>query len=85
VSSTLAGAALGSLSGGSLSDSLGRRKGLLVAAVPMLMGPLLSAGAQVGRPSPSCSRESLADKFSVNQESPSLIFLVSLMHLMISG
>ena len=48
VSSTLAGAALGSLSGGSLSDNLGRRMGLIIAAVPMLIGPLLSAQAQVG-------------------------------------
>jgi MFS family permease len=46
VSSTLAGAALGSLSGGSLADSLGRRKALLLAAIPMLLGPLLSANAQ---------------------------------------
>ncbi|KAG1679661.1 hypothetical protein FOA52_006178 [Chlamydomonas sp. UWO 241] len=45
VSSTLAGAALGSLSGGGVSDSLGRRNGLLLACVPMLMGPLLSATA----------------------------------------
>uniref|UniRef100_A0A7R9YSH1 Major facilitator superfamily (MFS) profile domain-containing protein n=1 Tax=Chlamydomonas euryale TaxID=1486919 RepID=A0A7R9YSH1_9CHLO len=43
VSSTLAGAAAGSLSGGSVSDSLGRRKGLLLACAPMLLGPLLSA------------------------------------------
>lgn len=47
VSSTLAGAALGSLSGGGLADTLGRRKSLLLAAVPMLVGPLLAANAQV--------------------------------------
>lgn len=46
VSSTLAGAALGSLSGGNLADSLGRRKAMLLAAIPMLLGPLLSANAQ---------------------------------------
>lgn len=47
VSSTLAGAALGSLSGGGLADTLGRRKSLLLAAVPMLVGPLLAANAHV--------------------------------------
>ncbi|GAX75105.1 hypothetical protein CEUSTIGMA_g2549.t1 [Chlamydomonas eustigma] len=45
VSSTLAGAAAGSLTGGSLSDTLGRRKCLLLAAFPMLVGPLLSFSA----------------------------------------
>ncbi|MEW5317035.1 MAG: hypothetical protein WDW38_008366 [Sanguina aurantia] len=45
VSSTLAGAALGSLGGGGLSDMLGRKKSFLLAALLMLLGPLLSAGA----------------------------------------
>ncbi|MEW5301739.1 MAG: hypothetical protein WDW36_004577 [Sanguina aurantia] len=45
VSSTLAGAALGSLGGGGLSDMLGRKKSFLLASLPMLLGPLLSAGA----------------------------------------
>lgn len=45
VSSTLLGAALGSLSGGGLSDALGRRVSFLLAAVPMAVGPLLSACA----------------------------------------
>lgn len=45
VSSTLAGAALGSLTGGALSDALGRRASFLLAAVPMAAGPLLSAYA----------------------------------------
>lgn len=43
VSSTLAGAALGSLSGGALADSYGRRATFLMCAVPMVAGPLLSA------------------------------------------
>ncbi|GFR40716.1 hypothetical protein Agub_g1323 [Astrephomene gubernaculifera] len=45
VSSTLAGAALGSLAGGAVADSLGRRASFLLAALPMAAGPLLSAGA----------------------------------------
>jgi len=45
VSSTLAGAALGSVTGGGVSDALGRRKSFLLAAIPMLIGPLLSAYA----------------------------------------
>ncbi|EFJ48518.1 hypothetical protein VOLCADRAFT_104700 [Volvox carteri f. nagariensis] len=45
VSSTLAGAALGSLAGGGVADSLGRRMSFLLAAVPMMGGPLLSAVA----------------------------------------
>ena len=48
VSSTLAGAALGSLLGGGVSDTLGRRKSFLLAAVPMLIGPLLSAQVCAG-------------------------------------
>lgn len=46
VSSILAGAAAGSLSGGSLADALGRRKTLMLSAVPMLLGPLMSAISQ---------------------------------------
>ncbi|PSC75514.1 Plastidic glucose transporter 4 [Micractinium conductrix] len=45
VSSLLAGAAVGSLAGASLADSLGRRRAFLLDAVPMLAGPLLSAAA----------------------------------------
>lgn len=45
VSSTLAGAAVGSLGGGGLADILGRRKSFLLAGIPMLLGPLLSATA----------------------------------------
>ncbi|GLC50831.1 hypothetical protein PLESTB_000436800 [Pleodorina starrii] len=45
VSSTLAGAALGSLAGGGVADSLGRRGSFLLAALPMMVGPLLSAAA----------------------------------------
>jgi sugar porter (SP) family MFS transporter len=45
VSSTLAGAAAGSLGGGALADRLGRKGSFLVCALPMLVGPLLSAAA----------------------------------------
>lgn len=45
VSSTLAGAALGSLSGSGLADSLGRNKSLQVAAIPMVAGFFVSATA----------------------------------------
>jgi MFS family permease len=45
VSSLLSGAALGSLAAGVLADHAGRRKALLVASVPMLLGPLVSANA----------------------------------------
>jgi sugar porter (SP) family MFS transporter len=45
VSSTLAGAAAGSLGGGALADRLGRRGSFLLCALPMLVGPLLSAAA----------------------------------------
>ena len=45
MSSLLAGAAVGSLAGASLADSLGRRRAFLLDAVPMLAGPLLSAAA----------------------------------------
>ncbi|KAL4437118.1 hypothetical protein ABPG75_004257 [Micractinium tetrahymenae] len=45
VSSLLAGAAVGSLAGSGLADSLGRRRAFLLDALPMLAGPLISAGA----------------------------------------
>jgi MFS family permease len=45
VSSTLAGAALGSLTGGGFADALGRRASFMLCAIPMLVGPLLSAAA----------------------------------------
>lgn len=45
VSSTLAGAALGSLTGGGFADALGRRASFMLCALPMLVGPLLSATA----------------------------------------
>ena len=48
VSSTLAGAAVGSLAGGSLADRLGRRGAFLLCALPMLVGPLISAAAATG-------------------------------------
>jgi hypothetical protein len=51
VSSLLAGAAVGSLGGSGLADSFGRRTTLLLDAVPMAVGALLSAtatGLQVG-------------------------------------
>ncbi len=45
VSSTLAGAAIGSLTGGGLADALGRRKAFLLTSLPLLAGPLLCATA----------------------------------------
>lgn len=45
VSSVLAGAAVGSLAGSSLADSLGRRRAFMLDAIPMLAGPLISAAA----------------------------------------
>lgn len=45
MSSTLAGAALGSLTGGGFADALGRRASFMLCALPMLVGPLLSATA----------------------------------------
>ncbi|KAK9796344.1 hypothetical protein WJX73_010696 [Symbiochloris irregularis] len=45
VSSTLAGAAAGSLTGSSLADNLGRRKAFLLDTVPLFLGPLLCATA----------------------------------------
>lgn len=45
VSSCLAGAAVGSLTGSGLADSLGRRKALILSALPMIIGCLLSATA----------------------------------------
>jgi hypothetical protein len=45
VSSTLLGAAVGSFTGGGFADALGRRKAFMLCAVPMLVGPLLSAFA----------------------------------------
>ncbi|EFN58991.1 hypothetical protein CHLNCDRAFT_55965 [Chlorella variabilis] len=45
VSTCLLGAAVGSLLGSGLADSLGRRKAFLLDAVPLLVGPLLSATA----------------------------------------
>ena len=43
MSSTLLGAAVGSLTGGGAADALGRRKAFMLCAVPMFTGPLLSA------------------------------------------
>ena len=43
VSSLLAGAAVGSLAGSGLADSLGRKTALLLDAVPLLIGALVSA------------------------------------------
>lgn len=45
VSSSLAGAALGSLGGAGLADNVGRRKAFLIDAVPLLAGALLCASA----------------------------------------
>ena len=45
VSSCLAGAAVGSLTGSGLADSFGRRKALILAAAPIFIGCLLSATA----------------------------------------
>eukprot|EP00878_Enallax_costatus_P025336 GHUV01027104.1.p1 GENE.GHUV01027104.1~~GHUV01027104.1.p1 ORF type:complete len:476 (+),score=121.17 GHUV01027104.1:193-1620(+) len=45
VSSTLGGAALGSLTGGGFAEALGRRAAFMLCSVPMLIGPLLSANA----------------------------------------
>jgi MFS family permease len=45
VSSTLAGAAVGSLTGGSLAEAFGRRASFMLCALPMLAGPVLSAAA----------------------------------------
>jgi len=64
VSSLLAGAAVGSLGGSGLADSFGRRTTLLLDAVPMAVGALLSAtatGLQVGAgPEAGRSREGTA-------------------------
>ena len=45
VSSSLAGAALGSFGGAGLADSLGRRRALLLDCAPLLAGSLLCAAA----------------------------------------
>lgn len=45
VSSTLAGAAVGSLGGSGLADSLGRRTSFFLDAAPLLAGALLCATA----------------------------------------
>lgn len=45
VSTLLAGAACGSLGGSGIADSLGRRKAFLLTTLPLLVGPVLSAGA----------------------------------------
>lgn len=45
VSSTLGGAAIGSLTGGTMSDVLGRRRAFLTAVLPLISGPLLIATA----------------------------------------
>lgn len=45
VSSSLAGAAFGSLGGSGIADSLGRRKAFLVDSIPLLAGALLCATA----------------------------------------
>lgn len=45
VSTTLAGAALGSMSGGGLADSFGRRKAFLLTCLPLMAGPLICAWA----------------------------------------
>lgn len=45
VSTCLLGAAVGSLLGSGLADSLGRRKAFLLVTLPLLLGPLLSATA----------------------------------------
>lgn len=45
VSSLLAGAAVGSLGGSGLADSLGRKTTLLLDAIPLLGGALLAATA----------------------------------------
>ena len=58
VSSLLAGAAVGSLGGSGLADSFGRRTTLLLDALPMAAGAVLSAtasGLQV-QPNRSCTR-----------------------------
>ncbi|KAG0565315.1 hypothetical protein M758_8G176000 [Ceratodon purpureus] len=43
VSSTLAGAAAGSFTGGALADKIGRRRTFQLNAVPLFLGPLLSS------------------------------------------
>jgi len=45
VSSSLAGAAVGSLGGAGIADSLGRRKAFLLDSIPLLAGALLCASA----------------------------------------
>jgi len=45
VSSTLAGATVGSFTGGSLADKIGRRRTFQLDAIPLLIGTLLSANA----------------------------------------
>lgn len=46
VSSVLAGAAVGSVAGSGLADSLGRKKAFLLDSIPMLAGALVCASAQ---------------------------------------
>ncbi|XP_024402624.1 plastidic glucose transporter 4 isoform X4 [Physcomitrium patens] len=45
VSSTLAGAAAGSLTGGALADRIGRRRTFQLNALPLFLGPLLSSNS----------------------------------------
>lgn len=45
VSSSLAGAAVGSLGGSGLADTLGRRKAFLLDCVPLMAGAVLCSGA----------------------------------------
>ncbi len=46
VSSVLAGAAVGSVAGSGLADSLGRKKAFLLDSIPLLAGALVCASAQ---------------------------------------
>lgn len=50
VSATLLGAAIGSIAGGNLAESLGRRTAFLIAAIPLTSGPLLSSLATALKP-----------------------------------
>jgi len=46
VSTTLAGATVGSFTGGALADKLGRKRTFQLDAIPLVIGPFLSATAQ---------------------------------------
>jgi len=46
VSSTLAGATVGSFTGGALADKLGRKRTFQLNALPLIVGTILRSGTQ---------------------------------------